>query len=342
MPSRNSFYRLVSILFCLASLTISGETLAKAQTCQGPAECCPSDLSDTPTEKAVVQLGVLLVGLYAVDEKAGSWSADFYLSESWRPAARFSPETEIANEVQRLSEQFDTTELSNGKCTRTRRIRSVLQNSFNLRTFPFDRQVLLLEFSDAWFTARDVVYARNPTVSALDSDAQEQLTSWKVEGGLTYSRFEKVLPEATGAAPYEYARFSLPVRRHITFHLTKFFLPLLVIVAVAFGLFWIDPTDISTRVSIGVTCLLAAIAFQLADASSLGQVEYLTLADRVYAICYACLALALLMAIFQNALIRRGRADAAKRWDVRSRYGFPLSLTVAIVIAFVRAFTQVG
>ena len=45
-------------------------------------------------------------------------------------------------------------------------------------------------------------------------------------------------------------------------------LPLLVIVAVAFTVFWIDPEDLSSKASIGVTCLLAAIAFQLAEAGT--------------------------------------------------------------------------
>jgi hypothetical protein len=84
-------------------------------------------------------------------------------------------------------------------------------------------------------------------------------------------------------------------------------LPLLVIVAVAFSVFWIHPEDLNTKASIGVTCLLAAIAFQLAEAGMLPEVAYLTLADRVYAICYTMLALSLMLAVNSSAEANRAR-----------------------------------
>ena len=59
-------------------------------------------------------------------------------------------------------------------------------------------------------------------------------------------------------------------------------------------LFWIDADDLSSQVTIGITCVLAAIAFQLAEAAALPAVDYLTLADRVYAICYVAIGLAVL------------------------------------------------
>lgn len=332
----------LAILLTCTLLAFVPYAMAKTRTCEGPGACCPSEVSATLPTPASVQLGVLIVGLHAVDEKVGTWSADFYLTESWNPKPGFSPETEIANEVARLSEQFDTIELSRDQCIRSRRIRSTFQNAFNLRRFPLDRQVLVMEFSDAWFASSSLEYTSAPSVSALDQSALDQVTSWKIEGALRYRRYARSLQEANGASQYDYARFELPVRRHLTYHLTKFFLPLLVIVAVSLALFWIDPADIGSRVSIGVTCLLAAIAFQLADASNLAEVEYLTLADRVYASCYVFIAASLVMAIYQNSLIRRGMAELARRWDRRSRIGFPLGVLTSVALSFARAYTQVN
>lgn len=116
--------------------------------CAGPELCCPAQLTDTLSASTRVALGLVVVGLYNVNEKASTWDADYYLYEKWKPMHGFSPQTEVVNEVVRQSEQFDTVSLSHGECTRTRRIYSTLHNDYNLRRFPFDRQKLQIVFSD--------------------------------------------------------------------------------------------------------------------------------------------------------------------------------------------------
>jgi hypothetical protein len=328
------------LLFLIALLLAAPNAVARSQACVGPTQCCPPEIADKLESPVTVHLGVLLVGLYAVDDKAGTWNADFYLSESWQGTSGFSPVTEIVNEVARQTEQFDATEFKDGECTRTRRIRSTLQSSFNLHTFPFDHQHLTMEFSDAWFDAHAAAYAQRAAVSELDEEARTQLSNWKVDGTLDYRRTSRVIKEDAGNVQYDYATFDLPVRRHITFHLTKFFLPLLVIVVVALSVFWIDPADLNSRVAVGVTCLLTAIAFQLAEAGSLPEVAYLTLADRVYAISYVSLALGILLAVYGKALLQQGRPEAAAKLDRRSRVCFPMALVLAVTVSTLRAFTQ--
>jgi hypothetical protein len=132
------------------------------------------------------------------------------------------------------------------------------------------------------------------------------------------------------------------VKRHVTFHMTKYFLPLLVIVVIAFSVFWIDAEDLSSQVTIGVTCVLAAIAFQFAEASSLPEVAYLTLADRVFAVCYVAIGLAVMQTIYSNGLARRGKKAEAALLDRRCRAVFPVVLIAALVLSTIRAFTLGG
>jgi hypothetical protein len=321
------------------SLTVA--QVAYAKPCDGPSECCPPSPGN-PLSPQQVRLGVVVVGLYNVNEKLGTWDADFYLNEAWSATPGFAPTTEIVNELSRQSEQFDDTALHDGTCFRSRRIHSTLRSSFNLRMFPFDHQKLTIEFSDAELPVRFVRYSDRSSVSELDEGAKGELSSWKVEGDLTYARHMRVFAEDGSAAPYDYATFSLPVRRHVTFHLTKFFLPLLVIIAVAFTAFWIDPDDLNSKVAIGVTCLLAAIAFQLAEAGTLPEVAYLTFADRVYAICYTVLAAALMYCVYGNALVRKDRKVRARQLDRRARWAFPAGLLIMLLLAVIRSATQSG
>jgi hypothetical protein len=157
-----------------------------------------------------------------------------------------------------------------------------------------------------------------------------------------YEHHSRIFVEDGASPRYDYATFAVPVRRHITFHLTRFFLPLFIIVAVAFAVFWIDPEDLNSKSAIGVTCLLAAIAFQFAEAGTLPEIAYLTLADRVYAICYAALALALVFTIYGNSLSRKNRRSDAVRVDRVGRVAFPVGLALVLIVAVVRSFSESG
>lgn len=127
------------------------------------------------------------------------------------------------------------------------------------------------------------------------------------------------------------------MQRHVTFHLTRYFLPFILIVVVSLLAFWIDPEDLASQLQIGVTCLLAAIALQFAEGGTLPEVSYLTLADRAYAVCYVAIAAAVIESISVNALVRRGEKDRAIRIDRLCRKLFPAIVVVALAVSTVRA-----
>jgi branched-chain amino acid transport system substrate-binding protein len=309
---------------------------AEGRTCKGPPECCPTEIASELTPKATVRLSVTLVALGEINERAGTWYADFYLAEWWKPQPGFTPQTEIVNEVRRDSELAEVVGLQEGECFRTRRVRSTLRSDYNLRAFPFDHQALTIQFSDSWWTSEELAYTERPGAANLDEASQMALSSWKVEGPMTHSRKARAW-QGEHPQDFDYATFVLPVRRHITFHLTKFFLPLLLIVVIAFTVFWIDPKELGAQVGVGVTCLLSAIAFQFAEASNLPEVAYLTLADRVYAVCYIAIALALVATVRANAHLRRADEAGALRLLRRCRVGFPVALGLAISVGVVLA-----
>ncbi|MGD0678511.1 MAG: hypothetical protein ABSC94_24145 [Polyangiaceae bacterium] len=279
-----------------------------------------------------------MMGITSINEKSGTWDADFYLYERWRASPGFTPQTEVVNEAERHATQFDTTEMTDGTCQRSRRIRSTLRSAYNLRRFPFDRQSLPLEISDDQFASSDVVYAGLASPLGFDTEVRAMVSGWKVDDQLGYSRQPRRFASEMGAPVYDYASFTVHVSRHVTYHVTKYFLPLLVIVVIAFSVFWIDAADLSSQVTIGVTCVLAAIAFQLAQAGSLPAISYLTLADRVYAACYVAIGFAVIETIYSNGLARRGKPAEAALVDRRCRWVFPAVLVTAIGFSAILAF----
>ena len=312
-------------------------------TCDGPSECCPLKVEPSPGTSHLVQVGAAIMGIYEVSERTSSWSADYYLYESWPPAAGFVPQTEIVNEIERKSSsQFDSTELRGGLCLRTRRLHSTLRTDFNLRTFPFDVQTLKLEVSDAQFPSGEVRYEdeSDRTVAGVDDSVLRQLAAWKISPKVQYTRATKAFRWDPGAPDYDYATFAVTVRRHVSYHVSRYFLPLLLIVVVSFGVFWISPDDLSSEMSVTVTCLLAAVALQLAEGSELPDVSYLTIADRTFATSYVAIALSILQSLCTNHLARNGKQTLALAVDRRCRIAFPVGLVVALAVAVLRAHSQ--
>ena len=289
-------------------------------TCDGPPVCCPTRIEVAPGETHTVLVGVVFVGIYEVSEKTSSRTGDFYLYESWGPAVGFVPQTEIVNEIERKSSQFDNTELRDGKCMRTRRLHSTLRTGFNLRTFPFDVQTLTLELSDA-----DSRFLRFATTTG-------QLRAWTTPR-CTSSRLGKWPPSSSTpeqprrfagirAPNYDYATFSVTVARHVSYHIGRYFLPLLLIVVVSFGVFWIDPADLASEMSVAVTCLLAAVALQLAEGSELPGVDYLTIANGAFATSYVAIALSVVQALYTTTSREpeRGTSQSPPTADAASRF----------------------
>lgn len=310
-----------------------------AATCDGPPECCVQQLTHGAKQHEVA-LGVVIMGLANLKERTGTWDADFYLYEEWTPEPGFTPQTEVVNEDARLSTQFDLVSLRDGKCVRSRRIRSTLRTAFDLRRFPFDRQALSLKLSDDEYPSSELVYSSKPYAVAFDDQVRETLSSWKIDSEPAFSHEIQAFKWEHGAPSYDNVLVRFVVRRHVTFHIFKFFLPLLVIVLLAFTVFWIDPDDLNTPATMGVTCLLAAIAFQFAEASTLPEVSYLTFADRAYITCYVAIGAALIETMWTHRLAKRGDRDRALRIDRWSRRVFPAALVLMLVASAIRAFTE--
>jgi hypothetical protein len=126
---------------------------------------------------------------------------------------------------------------------------------------------------------------------------------------------------------------STPIDRVSQFYLTRYFLPLFLIVALAYGLFWIKPDDLGSAASVGITCMLAIITFQITQADTLPHVPYLTLADRVYTACYLATSVALGIVLWESYVTTGGNLEAAIRTDKRMRRYFPIGFAVLVGVS---------
>jgi hypothetical protein len=194
-------------------VVVTGARAAHAAPCEGPPECCPVALAHTGAHPTVT-IGVVLVGVSNLAERAGTFDADFYLYEQWQPRPGFTPQTELTNEVDRHATEFDQAQLRDGACIRSRRIRTTLRAAYDLMTFPFDHQRLAIALSDDEFPASELTYAAAPYALGFADGARAALSSWRVDEELTYDHGARAFPFEHGEPSYDTAEVSFEVSRH--------------------------------------------------------------------------------------------------------------------------------
>ncbi|MBV8056057.1 MAG: hypothetical protein JO071_12555, partial [Deltaproteobacteria bacterium] len=165
------------------------------------------------------------------------------------------------------------------------RFDALLTSTFHLRSFPFDTQKLEVIVHPFINQQQSVAFVPSqlPVWAAAEFNTYSSLESWRFKSitfnlGSAASQF--------GRPAISEARFEITVERRYGFYLWKVFLPLLLMVIVSWSVFWFDPSEASSQVTIAVTTILTIIAFALAISLTLPRVPYLTFADGFFLTCY--------------------------------------------------------
>ena len=325
--------RVAVALAALLLLLLADAQPVLAADCAGPPECCNTDPAQTKVPLPEhVRVGMRLMHVRDVSERSASWSGEVALITRW-PAGGLRPEVALRNASADVSNAVDETTLVGDQCYRERRVSATFANSFRLRRFPFDEQNLRILIEERALEDGQAIWEPQLWPNIIAIDGYRELTAWRY---LDYPRLE-VKRSSFSAVPGKPGPrlliVSIPVARLWQFYLSRYFLPLFLIVALAYGLFWIKPEDLGSAASVGITCMLAIIAFQLTQADSLPRVAYLTLADRVYIVCYLATAAALGLVLWESYAAANGRLAAAERLDARMRRFFPVAFVALVGFA---------
>ncbi|MEA3275019.1 MAG: hypothetical protein U9Q81_06965, partial [Pseudomonadota bacterium] len=114
------------------------------------------------------------------------------------------------------------------------------------------------------------------------------------------------------------------VERLHGYYWVKIIAPLVLIVAMSWAVFWIDPKEMGTKISITITAMLTLIAYRFAIGANLPVISYLTLLDYFIMVSTLLIYASLVTVVTTAAFERKGNFKLAKRIDRVSRWSFPL------------------
>lgn len=285
-----------------------------------------SQASAQAEEPKRVYAGVYLHDVSKFEQKDGVFDADFELWVKWRGEFDTNQITlSNASEVERVLIGEDE---DGDWHTRRWRVRGTLRGEFPVQQFPFDQQKLAVELELPERYGKLV-----PDLAGSGMREHFSVTGWLYKPTFTPRVYQEIYSSDLGSItgeglPTKIGKVALEVtlQRPLITAATKLFLPLLVILLVAFVALFIHPKELGVRASVGVTALLACYAFHFAVAGSMPNVSYITLAEKLFLVSYALCAALLCVSVAAKSMHEHGNTNVHKQLDRVVLFAFPLVL----------------
>jgi len=213
-----------------------------------------------------------------------------------------------------------------------------INNDFNLRAFPFDKQKLSI-YLRAYLPNQDLSsfhsnISHRTIKRAWEFRDSNSIQGWNIKNiSSKYSVYE----DSIDLNHYDGFILEFNIERKSGYYVSKIILPILLILMICWSAVWIDPKEIESRLTITIVCLLSLIAYNFVIDSDLPKLEYLTIMDYIILISYVYAAIPNFLSIYSFGLIKKNKALVEKYEFYEKRYGLPSYLLIIFLIIITNA-----
>lgn len=337
--------RILSVFVCIV-LLLGATTVHAATDSLGGGRARPVPEAGGPTP---VRVGFFVLDLSRVDDVLQEFVIDFRLEARWHDSRIVTPEEAPARagEVLPLEEVWHPSLTlvnqrriwarfpeqvviqSDGSLSYGQRYYGTFSAPLDLRDFPLDEQVVRIVVGSRRYDVDELeILAFERLMGAL---GQSTLPNWEVGAG-RFSSTTIGIPsfgKQFAAAVYE-----IPLKRGSGYFVWKVVLPLCLIVAMSWAVFWIDPRELGSQLGLSASAVLTLVAFQWSLGQFLPRVSYMTTLDHFLIVSMIFVFLALGEAITSTRLALRGHSEVAFKLDRVCRITFPISFCAIVSVIF--------
>jgi hypothetical protein len=287
-----------------------------------------------------VEVKIYLIDIDGIDSVSQSFVANLTLVLLWHDPSLahegpdsisknvneiWYPRIQILNQ-QRLVNTFpQSVEIRpDGEVVYRQRVWGSFSQPLELREFPFDTQRLEITLGNIGFGSQNIHLKPSP-----DSGISEVLSipDWEI---MQWDFAAKDLRLDNKSSLIPVMVFSLEVKRYTNFFKFNVILPLILIVMMSWMVFWIDPSLISSQISVAVTAMLTMIAYRFALAGMLPRLPFLTTMDFFVIASTIMVFLSMVEVIYTAYLSTNNQLEKARVIDRRARWIAPLIYIVLV------------
>lgn len=265
---------------------------------------------------------------------AGPGVKQYAIDDIWHP--RLLIVNEADNVVRSLPEIADVA--ADGTVTYRQRFIGSYAQSLNLRAFPFDSDTFRVQLVILGYRPEELKFV--PAPEALAAGIRDGIS---IAEKLTIQDW-RILSTTVKTPPYEVApglgvgslSLEFTAERRAHHFVIKVIIPLILIVAMSWAVFWIEPNDTATQVGVSITAMLTLIAYRFAVDSDVPKLPYLTKLDAFILTSTVLVFLSLIEVMFTTKFANRDRTELARAIDRRCRWIFPLVFAASTTMIFLR------
>jgi hypothetical protein len=302
-----------------------------------------AEVSRPTTRPVKVYVAIFIIDVDEIKSASQSFDANVYIQYRWRDQRLahkgsklivrpldeiWNPGIQIVNQ-QKLWLTFpDIVKIApDGEVLYRQRAWGSFSQPLKLHEFPFDRQVFFIQLAASEYTQDEVELVLDTKEES--GIAQElSVADWNILGWKTEPRNYKPTPTVNAISGFA---FSFEARRNTGYFIIKVIIPLILIVAMSWVVFWIDPMESGTQISVAITTMLTLIAYRFAIDLDLPKVSYLTRLDFFILISTILVYASLIEVIVTSTFAKSERLSQARAIDCWMRWLFPVTFIAVAV-----------
>jgi len=235
------------------------------------------------------------------------------LDEIWYPRVQVLNQQKLIDTFPRTAEVRP-----NGDVIFKQRVWGDFSQPLELREFPFDTQQLKIVLVNVKYGTRRVRFTIDPESGISD---HLKIPDWEV---MSWDISTAELPVGKEKTGVKAVVFSMDVERYTSYFILKVILPLMLIVAMSWMVFWIDPSLAASQISVGVTAMLTLIAYRFAIGGMVPRLGFLTSLDYFVTLSTVLVFVVLMEVVYTARLFHAGHQEKARAVDRRARWIIPL------------------
>jgi len=204
-----------------------------------------------------------------------------------------------------------------------------VKNRYQLKAFPFDRQILNYKF---------VGIDSNQFIDIDDFSEQRishflkntSIPGWKITGySFTNGLYQG--PTFTTDRYVSEMNIKIEIQRSYEFYIFKIIIPILLILMICWSVLWIAPRELESRLTITIVCLLSLIAYNFVIDEDLPKLSYLTVMDYLILLSYFYAAVPNFISIASFKLCKTNPELCERIESTGKKFG-PLSYVLLVIL----------
>ncbi len=302
------------------------------------------DLSRPNSDKGPTQVFVTvkILDIDSIDSQDQSFQANLFLRATWKDSRlahdgsgpiglgmeeAWHPDLQILSQQKAwrtFKERLRV--MPDGTVIWRQRLWGSFSQPMDLRDFPFDSQRFSIQILPTTGDGNDVLVLTSATDIPSNIADNLSVADWTISPPQIAVNAMDVSPTQAPISMYE---FSFEAERNSGYFIAKVIVPLLLIVAMSWIVFWIDPTEFGTQISVAITTMLTLIAYRFAIDGLLPKVSYLSALDYfILASTVLIFATLIEVIITGNLAKKESELERARSIDRRCRMILPLLFVV--------------